>query len=362
VQFGPHGEVTKTSKSIGHELGVKFDPRSGLFSGSISVYSVKSEDEQVSIPSDLRTDINPSGINGAFSPSQNWINIDRESKGADLMLTASPTRGWRSRLTLSYTNGKVGESQKFGIFYNDEFHTDGRGGVTYGDGTPLLVTVDPTQNNNANAPRQQLTIAMMNNPTSGYFAVLDPDSGRITNATALRLTTTSASGATVGTGRLGLPISAHQLAFTDPNNLKGFITVAQGGEPTAGYAQYSANFTNNYAFSEGRLKGVMIGGTAFFRARDRTYAYTQVFRNAAGVVTSSERRMFSLPDALRFNAVLSYKRKINRRLDWSTQVNINNLFNTYDVVIMPNGNTGDPRTARFTTEPRAYVWSNSFSF
>lgn len=43
-------------------------------------------------------------------------------------------------------------------------------------------------------------------------------------------------------------------------------------------------------------------------------------------------------------------------------MNIDNLFNHYKVVILPNSSTGDPRTARFTAEPRSFVWTNSFGF
>jgi hypothetical protein len=225
-----------------------------------------------------------------------------------------------------------------------------------------MVTLDPSQQNNASAPRQQLTVAMMNNPASSYFAVLDPDSGRITNAAALRLTTTSATGATVGTGRRALPITAHQLNFTDPNGNKGYIVVSQAGEPTSGYAKFSANLTNNYTFTEGRLKGLTLGGTAFFRSQDRSFSYTQVFRDAAGIVTRSERRMFSAPDYVRVNAMIAYRLKFARRFEWTTQVNIENLFNQYRVQIIPNGSTGDPRTARFTAEPRGFVWTNSLGF
>jgi len=32
------------------------------------------------------------------------------------------------------------------------------------------------------------------------------------------------------------------------------------------------------------------------------------------------------------------------------------------VSCLPNGNTGDPRTARYTFEPRSFVWTNTFSF
>lgn len=60
--------------------------------------------------------------------------------------------------------------------------------------------------------------------------------------------------------------------------------------------------------------------------------------------------------------LVRHQSPIGPRFEWATQVNINNLFNHYQVVIMPNGNTGDPRTARFTAEPRAYIWTNSLSF
>lgn len=363
VQFGPDGEVTTASKSIGHEFGVKFAPESGLFSGSFSFFTVTSEDEQVSIETDLRNDINPPGINGARTPTQNWINIDRESQGAELILTAKPTRNWDSRLTLSMVDGTVGESKKYPIFYNDQFNTDAAGGVTYGDGTPVLVTIDPSLQNNPTAPRQQLTIAMMNNPSSPYFAVLDPDSGRITNAAALRLNTFSpTTGAAVGTGRTGLPITAHQLNFADTNGNGGVITVSQEGEPTSGYAKYSANFTNSYTFSDGALRGLRLSGTALFRFDDRTYAYTQVFRNSAGVVTSSERRVFGLPDAVRVNLSISYKRKFAKRYEWTTQLNVNNLLDDYDIIITPNGSTGDPRSARFSSDIRSFAWTNTLSF
>jgi outer membrane receptor protein involved in Fe transport len=114
--------------------------------------------------------------------------------------------------------------------------------------------------------------------------------------------------------------------------------------------------------SSGFLRGLTIGGTALYRAGDRTYAYTQVLRNAAGVASGTERRMFALDDSIRVNAVISYRRKFAKRMEWTTQVNVNNLFNTYDISVLPNENTGEARTARYTSEPRTWVWTNTFSF
>jgi hypothetical protein len=166
----------------------------------------------------------------------------------------------------------------------------------------------------------------------------------------------------VGTGRTGLPISSHQLNFTDPNGNGGVLVVAKKGEPTSGYAQYSANLTNSYRFSEGPLRGLTLGGTALIRSGDRTYAYTQVIRNSAGVATGTERRMLSLGDSFRVNAFVSYRLKMGKRLEWVTQLNVSNLLDDSDIVILPNENTGDPRTARYSIEPRSFAWTNTISF
>ena len=75
------------------------------------------------------------------------------------------------------------------IMGNDQFNTDGTTVMiksANGSMTPLLV---PSIRTNANSPRIPLTIAMMKDPTSDYFAQISPASGRITNANNLFLNT-----------------------------------------------------------------------------------------------------------------------------------------------------------------------------
>jgi outer membrane receptor protein involved in Fe transport len=361
VQFGPTGDIANPGKGTGHEFGVKFATRGDAVSGSLSYYTVESDREQVLVASDDYTAINPAGINGQVQPSSRWIGVSRETSGAELILTAEPARGWRSRLSLSLADGRIGDSASYGQMYNDEFHTDGRGGLIYSDGSPLLVKVNPADSS-ATAPTTQLTVAMMNTRGSPYFADLDPVNGRIRNANALGLRTTSANGATVATGRAGLPISSHQLAFTDPNQLGGTVMVTTAGESTTGYAKYAAVWTNNYTFSDSRIRGLSLGSTLSFRADDRSYYYTQIERNAAGAVTGSRRVVYSLPDLATVDFFTSYEWKFGKRARWRVQVNANNVFNHYQVVVLPNATTGEPRTARFTTQPRYVFLTNSLSF
>jgi len=361
LQFGPTGDLANPGKGTGHEFGIKFSSPGNAVSGSLSYYTVKSDREQVLVATDDYTAINPAGINGQVQPSSRWIGVSRETSGAELILTAAPVRGWRSRLSLSMADGKIGESASYGQMYNDEFNTNGRGGVVYSDGSPLLVKVNPADSSST-APTTQLTVAMMNTRGNPYFADLDPVNGRIQNANALGLRTTSATGAAVATGRAGLPISSHQLAFTDPNQLGGIVTVTAAGESTTGYAKYAAVWTNNYTFSESRIRGLSLGSTISFKSADRSYYYTQIERNAAGAVTGSRRIVFSLPDLATVDLFTSYEWKFNKRMRWRVQLNANNVFNQYQVVVLPNATTGSPRSARFTSQPRYVFLTTSLSF
>jgi outer membrane receptor protein involved in Fe transport len=72
-----------------------------------------------------------------------------------------------------------------------------------------------------------------------------------------------------------------------------------------------------------------------------------------------------MPALARFDLILGYSRKIGR-VRWSTQVNINNLFNEYHVVIYPNQTSGwsvmSSLTANYDQQPRYIAWRNTISF
>jgi hypothetical protein len=77
--------------------------------------------------------------------------------------------------------------------------------------------------------------------------------------------------------------------------------------------------------------------------------------------------MFYMSRPFRFDGILGYQRKLGR-YGLSTQVNINNVFNAYDVIILPSatGGFGSARgvglNATLNAEPRTYVWSATISF
>ncbi len=146
-------------------------------------------------------------------------------------------------------DGKISSTVKYDQLYNDQFNTNGDL-VTYADGTPVLV--DP---NDAGGPAtEQLTLTMLNDPDSLYWADPDPNSGSI-RSTAVRaaLTQIDPAHGQAATGVTGLPIAEIQYDFVNPHN--GTVTVVEDGDLNTGINEYSFNFQNNYTFDDGRVEG-----------------------------------------------------------------------------------------------------------
>ena len=361
TNLAPDGSANPLiSTGKGHEVGLKFDLFEDRVSGSLAYFKIKSVAENFLLAGTYATTVNPAGINGRVEPNSNWIGVDRDSNGLELMLTAQPIKGWRSRLNTAVTDGVIGETKAFNILYNDQFFTDSRGGVIFGTGDPLLVKVNP-QDNSPTAARTQLTVAMMNDRSSSYFANLDPDSGRVLNAAALGLTSSNSAGATVGTGKVGLPISAHQLNFTDPNGHRGSIPAVQQGLPTTSYAKYSLSWTNNYTFDRTFLKGLMLGGTVRYKAKDRSYYYNQTVLDDAGK-PQSQLTLFGLPDATFVDFMASYGFRFFRKTRCTLQLNVQNALDDHKVILLPNIASGAPQLARYTNDPRLTVLTARFGF
>ena len=121
------------------------------------------------------------------------------------------------------------------------------------------------------------------------------------------------------------------------------------------------NFTNVYEFSEGWLNGFKLGGT--FTANWKyvvSYYYSGVAQATPGNL-----QKFSYPTSAKFDLITGYSHRF-RRFTWSSQINVNNLFNTYRVVFFPNINSGYSNLAairaNFYGQPRAYVWTNTLKF
>lgn len=200
--------------------------------------------------------------------------------------------------------------------------------------SPLLVPSDPTDATSAQVP---LSLAMLKDPASPYFANLDPDSGQILNSQFLGMRSAS-----VGTGATGLPITQHQLGFVPPT---ADIIVRRAGEPTTGYAENAWSMINRYQFTEGRLRGLVLGVSSIYQQKFRAYRYTDA---AAGNV----RRTFYYPDRVQQNFFGVYSFKGFGKTRMSVQLNIDNLLDRQKLLALPRGTNGVVRYFREQYTPR----------
>jgi hypothetical protein len=364
VALGPTGEVPKPAHGLGAEVGLKFANRSGTVSGSVAAYGVDSKNEEFRITSPLQVDINPVGLNGR-GPSGVWVNVDRQSKGLEFMLTAAPTSNWRMRLSASTVNGTINSTRIYPQLYNDQFYAKD-GAVTFADGTAVWVPTTPSAATPTrpagSAGAVPLTIALMNTPTSPYWANPQPITAAITTSSAVAtvLRSTDPLHGPILTGVAGLPISALQIAPNPTSPPPVNIPVSLSGEQTVGYPLYSASFTNLYDVSSGPLRGFKIGGTTRLGWKYRNYYYYP-----SGIVPGISRSLFSYPTQVQFDLITGYTRKLGRFV-FSTQLNVANLFNRYHVLILPNANSGYQTpsllNATFDNQPRVFNWTNEIKF
>lgn len=363
----PYGNLPKTAHGTGEEVGLKLNNAGSTISGEIAFYHTQSQNEQLTLSSTIENDVNPAGLNGRWNSPNQWININREAQGMEITLTAEPTPQWRVFFNAATIDGKIGSTVQFGQLYNDQFFENPAGDLTYSDGTPVYVLSNATSSTAKEvaptaAGATPLTVAMMDNANSPFYANPAVVSGAINSGSAVAKIMenplyTSTHGAIL-TGVSGLPISDIQInpGFTPPGN----IVAAASGDETTGYPEFSINCTNVYAFDHGPLKGLELGTSV------RSYwKYKYYYFYASGVTpTGSGRTLFYLPSRTELDPILAYSRKVGR-FEFRTQLNIYNLFNHYDVILLPNENTGFGATstsATFSGEPRFYQWTNTISF
>lgn len=373
----PLGNAPRPSSGVGQEAGLKFNSRDGRLSGSFQFFTTNSKDEMVNAGTGVRDLINPTGLNGAHNgpagSKNQWVNLDRTTRGLELILTASPTPNWRVRLALTSADGKNLTDKKYPLLWNDQFYLR-NGTVTYQNGAPFLVPTDAAviTANIATLNRQidpatiqnlgtwaPLTVAMLNDRNGAYWAQPADDNGRLLTSNLRRVLQffVGPNGSAL-TGVTGLSTAEIPYFWPDPNGTKGETVVARQGEATVGYSRYRFVLTNNYSFTgDNWLKGFGIGGTLAIGANNRTFYY-----NTPG----GGRELYASPDTWQANLIASYRHKLGRRFGFVTQVNVENVFNHYSLGTLPNNGSGYTVPANlavtFYGQPRMYVWTNSLTF
>ena len=343
------------------EIGFKWVSPEARFIAQLSYDpTTQVNNEVLNAGTDAFNAVNPNGINGRYNSANQWVNLDRKASAAELALTATPTKNWSMRASAVRLDGEITSTVQYKTLYNDQFNLNSSGTVTYTDGTPVLV--NPT--NATNGPKTTpLTLAMINDSTSAFYANPDPNSGSIrTPALITALTTIDLAHGIAATGVTGLPLSAIQYNYTSPSG--GLITVVKSGDKNTGINEYSFNFQNKYSFDHGVLKGLSVFFDVNAKLKDRSY-YTITFPTGSTNTLQGTRSLVSKPDNTIYGLGISYKHELPgslRRFTWSTQLNVKNLFDKSDVLVIPLNTNSSQLRAVLSAQPRQIIWSNSIGF
>ena len=337
-------------KGVSKDIGLKFGLWEDRLSGNVNYYVSEAQNFTATLGG-AQNDVDPNGINGRNGGAA--YVFSRTSDGYNVTLSARPLRGWEVRVNFATANGSERSDVVLPQFYNDQFNTTTVGGqtvvgvrVTAGAAvTPLLVASNPLDPASAKIP---LSVAMMKDPTSPYFAQLDLESGQILNAEAIGLLNPG-----VGTNTTGLPITDHQLGFISPSG--GTLIVRRAGEQTFGYAERSYSVINRFQFEEGRLRGLVLGLSSSLRENHRGYMYTHA-------ADANKRKMYYFPDRMLHDVFAVYRFRPVGRTRTSLQVNVSNLLDANKVVYLVRSTNGTLRYAQWLNSPRKLAFTTTVSF
>jgi outer membrane receptor protein involved in Fe transport len=123
-------------------------------------------------------------------------------------------------------------------------------------------------------------------------------------------------------------------------------------------APWRFNFINNYAFQEGSMKGVNVGGA--FRWQDST-VLGYMFDDPITPTKLDPSKPISGKAEYHFDVWVGYERPINEKITWRIQMNASNIFEKdrlVPVTVNPDGTAALQRIAQGTS----YSISNTFKF
>jgi hypothetical protein len=145
------------------------------------------------------------------------------------------------------------------------------------------------------------------------------------------------------------------------------------GTRYVGHNKHNLNLRTRYVFREGLLKGFTAGaGTRLRFGRVAgslvDYEFTQgsSYTDAYNGRVAKNVRLVEAVDQAIFDLQLTYRRPwrsfFGRQVDWSVQLNINNVTDEDDYIVnQTHPTTGTPLTYRYQN-PRVFILTNTFSF
>jgi hypothetical protein len=140
-----------------------------------------------------------------------------------------------------------------------------------------------------------------------------------------------------------------------------FAVKGQEGRRQGEQRKWRTNFVTRYQFSEGRLKGVSVGGA--IRWEDRYAQGYPIIVDSFGVVRPDVNRPYWSAQELSYDLTLGYRRRILGNKDWTAQLNVRNLQNwkSDEVTVVRRQPDGSAARVRFDP-PLQLILTNTFRF
>ncbi len=254
--------------------------------------------------------------------------LDAKTRGYEFEVVGEPLPGWSVSLNYSQT-----ESTRENIAPRVRAHVD--------QWKPLWLKYrDFTLSQNANLP----------GPERGSFADFRPRE----QADAL-------ADFTVNTDTINERVADLE------NNFFNNPYVFEGNR-FIGDNKHNLNLRTRYAFRQGGLRGLAVGGGMRLRVGRvagaiPTYDYVSndITERWNGRQIASVRLIEATDQAL-FDFQVSYRRKLWTKVDWTIQLNIDNVLDADDFIVNnTHSRTGAPTTYRYQ-DPRKFILTNSFTF
>ena len=207
---------TPDAKSPVPEIGLKMHSLDNAYAAQLAWdIATKDKGEIQSVDSSYQNAVNPNGINGRLgapaggaAETNNFVNVDRTATSLEFTATANPSQipNLRVRMNVTYLFARILDGVNYQQLYNDQFHANSAGQVTYADGQILYVNGTATTAGAAaivtstTAGAVPLTLATLNNntATNPYYVSPDPTSGSITNTALKTILTNGGVAGSVG--------------------------------------------------------------------------------------------------------------------------------------------------------------------
>lgn len=144
------------------------------------------------------------------------------------------------------------------------------------------------------------------------------------------------------------------------------LAQAEQGTPNTRTRKWRANFVSTYRFTEGKLRGLSIGGAVRWRdkAAIGNYGMTNPVNPQSLLLVPDPGRPIYGPDLLDIDAWVSYSwrfRLFGHNLNWRSQINVRNLFDDtslYPVIAHTDGSI----LAYDKKAPRVWMITNTLRF